>query len=319
MPFDLGYAPVRSRFARPGYDGTSLQDVAQRFSTEDACIEHVMQTRFGQGAPCHNCGGIKFWRRRQAKRYSLDCCGALVSPLEGTIFHRTRLPLRLWFYAMLHFANSHKGVNAGFLERHLAISYRAAFRMAQRIRWHLSEIERMTPIAPPGMDIEVRAENLHRVRSGTSAHNRANVLFAACNGQVSCAVFGSSRQRFALQAVAKMVPGHGVLRTTCYRTARLFSDYGSRDPRATYVPCYHMEHPEERDAIKGFLSYFLWPFQTHHKYASRAHLWLYLGEFLFRYNRRYRSAQTFWDMISVFPVLTAPYGLTTDTNGIQGH
>ena len=80
-----------------------------------------------------------------------------------------------------------------------------------------------------------------------------------------------------------------------------------------------MEHPEERDAIKGFLSYFLWPFQTHHKYASRAHLWLYLGEFLFRDNRRYRSAQTFWDMISVFPVLTAPYGLTTDTNGIQGH
>lgn len=58
MPFDLGYAPVQSRLARPGYDGTSLQDIARRFSTEDACIEHVMQTRLGPG------GGLpQVWRR----------------------------------------------------------------------------------------------------------------------------------------------------------------------------------------------------------------------------------------------------------------
>ncbi len=280
MPFDLGYPPVLSRLSRPGYDGTSLQEVALRFGTEEACLEHVMQTRFGQGVPCHRC-----------------------SPLAGTLFHRTRLPLRLWFYAMLHFANSHEGVNAGFLERHLGVSYRAAFRIAQRIRWHLSEIERMTPIASAGMDLEVRVESLHRVRSGTSAHNRANVLFVARDGKVQCEVFGSSRQRFAIQALARMVPDHGELRTTCHRTARLFSDYGSRLPRATYLPCYYLDHPGELDAIKGFLSYFLWPFQTHHKYASRAHLWLYLGEFAFRYNRRHRSAQTYWDMISAFPVL----------------
>lgn len=313
MPFDLGYPPAQSRLPRPGYDGTSLQEVALRFGTEDACIEHVMQTRFGQGAPCQKCGGISRWRRRNATQYRSACCGALISPLAGTLFHRTRLPLRLWFYAMLHFANSHEGVNAGFLERHLGISYRAAFRMAQRIRWHLSEIERMTPIAPAGVEIEVRVESLHRVRSGTSAHNRANILFVARDGKVGCEVIGFSRQRFALQALARLVPGHGDLRTTCHRTARLFSDYGSRRPRATYLPCYYMDHPEEVDAIKGFQSYFLWPFQTHHKYASRAHVWLYLNEFLFRYNRRHRSAQTYWDMISAFPNLTMRSGMSIAT------
>jgi hypothetical protein len=315
MPFDLGYAPARSRLARPGYDGTSLQDVASRFGTEDACLEYVMQTRYGQGIPCRICGGIGFWRRPIKKQYTLNCCGARISPLKGTLFHRTKLPLRLWFYAMLHFANSHAGVNAGFLERHLGISYRAAFRMAQRIRWHMSEIERIAPVASAGLDIEVKVESLHRVRSGTSAHNRANVLFVAREGKVACEVIGSSRHRFAFKAVAKLVPGHGDLRTTCDRTARLFSDYGSGRPRAVYLPCYYLDHPEELDAIKGFLSYFLWPFQTHHKYASRAHLWLYLGEFVFRYNRRHRSAQTFWDMIGAFPDLIMRPGvpLVADT------
>ncbi len=314
MPFDLGYAPVRSRLARPGYDGTSLQDVASRFGTEDACLEHVMQTRFGQGVPCPMCGTVSFWKRQYKKQYVWDCCDARISPLAGTLFHRTKLPLRLWFYAMLHFANSHEGVNAGFLERQLGISYRAAFRMAQRIRWHLSEIERNARIASAGLDVEVRVESLYRVRSGTSAHNRANVLFVARDGKVDCEVFGSSRQRFALKALAKMAPGHGELYTTCHRTERLFSDYGSRRARAKYIPCYYIDNPDELDAIKGFLSYFIWPFQTHHKYASRAHLWLYLGEFMFRYNRRHRSAQTFWDMISAFPDLTIPHGVPSDAD-----
>lgn len=54
MPFDLGYVAAHSRLARPDYDGTGLQDVAAIFSTEDACIEHVMMTRFGNGVPCQN-------------------------------------------------------------------------------------------------------------------------------------------------------------------------------------------------------------------------------------------------------------------------
>lgn len=129
------------------------------------------------------------------------------------------------------------------------------------------------------------------------------ILFAAREGKVRCEVFGMSRQQFALRAVGKLAPGHGDLRTTCHRTARLFSAYGCRRPRAAYFPCYYMDHPEEIDAISGFLSYFLWPFRTHHKHASRKHLWLYLDEFQFRYNRRHRSSETYWDMVEKFPDL----------------
>ncbi len=317
MPFDLGYPPARSRLARPGYDGTCLEDVASHFATEDACREYLMEVRFGQGKICLKCGGISQWHQRSNGRYVLLCCGVFVSPTAGTLFNYTKLPLRLWFYAMLHFANSHEGVGAGFLERHLGIGHGAAFHMAQRIRWHLAELERSTPIAKAGQAVEVRVESLYRVRSGTSARNRANILFAACDGKVVCEVIGYSRQRIALEALAKMVPDHGELFTTSYRTARLFSEYGTRPPRATYRPCYYIENEQETDAIKGFLSYFLWPFQTHHKFASRAHAWLYLSEFLFRYNRRHRSAQIYWDMLRAFPNLTMRTDNPVDTEDLR--
>jgi len=215
---------------------------------------------------------------------------------------------------MLHFANSQEGLNVGFLERHLGISYLAAFRMAQRIRWHMAEIERITPLASEGQDLEVRVESLRRVRSGTSGLNRATVLFAARDGKIDCEVISACRQHIALEAVASIVPSHGKLRTTCYRTARLFSAYGARRPRAEFVPCYFVDHPDQVDAIKGFQSYFLWPFQTHHKHASQQHLWLYLKEFQFRYNRRHRSADTYWDMVSAFPVLRPTYRTLSTPN-----
>ena len=313
MPFELGYPPSRARLARPGYHGTSLQEAAERFGTEQACIEHVLRARFMNGGYCRICGGTSAWRQENVKRYKTDCCGTKVSPLVDTIFHRTKLPIRLWFYALLHFANSHGGVSAGFLERHLGISYLAAFRMAQRIRLHLSEIDRIDPLAPAGSDIVVRVENLRHVRSGSAAQNRTNVLFAAWNGKVACKLLSGSRQRFALNAVAEMAPQHGDLKTSCYRTARLFSDYGARRERAIFIPNYYLDRPHEEDAIKGFISYFLWPFHNHHKYVSRSYLKLYLDEFLFRYNRRHRSYDTYWDMVRVFPVLG---GRDSDIRGL---
>lgn len=204
---------------------------------------------------------------------------------------------------MLHFANSQQGVSGGFLERQLGISYVAAFRMSQRIRWHISELERLAPVAAPGQDVEVRVETLHRVRSGTTSPNVATIIFASRNGKIDCEMIRACRRHIALAAIAKMVPNFGTLCTTSYRTHRLFSGYGVRRERTVYVPCHYIDHPDEVDAISGFLSYFLWPFQTHHKHASRTHLWLYLKEFQFRYNRRYRSAETYWDMNDAFPLL----------------
>lgn len=305
MPFDLRYAPGSARLARPGYDGTSLQEVAMRFPTESACFEHVVTTRFGAQFACKKCGLTSSWHQRRGAKYIQHSCGAAISPLAGTLFHGTKLPLRLWFYALLLFANSQEGVDGRFLERHLGITYLAAFRMAQRIRRHMAELERAVPLAPRGQDIDVRVETLHRVRSGTTSPNAAPVMFAAFAGRIDCEVFSARRQQAALSAIALMAPEHGELRTTCYRTARLLSAYGCRRPHAVYDPCYFMDHPDEVDAITGFLSYFLWPFHTHHKHASRAHLWLYLKEFQFRYNRRHNAAQTYWDLVGAFPCFSS--------------
>lgn len=303
MPFDLGYPPSRFVSSRPGYNGTSLQDVAKRFGSEDECFEHVWAQRSDAGSICTNCGKLGRWYRRRGAKHFQHSCGATISPLRGTLLHATKLPLRLWFYALLHFANSSEGVNAAFLGRQLGITYPAAFRMAYKIRLHLAALEALAEPISEGRDVHARLVTLHRARSGSQRPNTLNVLFVASDTRVDCAVLAAPRRHSVRAAIEKLMPGHGQVITTCYRTSQVLSAYKTRQPLATFVPTFFLDHPTERDLISGFLSYFLQPFKNHHKHASREYFWLYLKDFQFRYNRRDRSGDTYWDMVRSFPQL----------------
>ncbi|QDH33848.1 transposase [Porphyrobacter sp. YT40] len=204
---------------------------------------------------------------------------------------------------MLHFANSTEGVNAAFLGRHLGITYPAAFRMAYKIRLHLAALEeRAEPIAV-GQDIHARLVTVNRARSGSQSPNTLNVLFVASDTRLDCAVLPAPRRHSVRAAIESLMPNHGQVLTTCHRTSQVLSAYKTRQPLATFEPTFFIDHPADRDLISGFLSYFLKPFNNHHKHASREHFWLYLKDFQFRYNRRDHSGQTYWDMVRSFPQL----------------
>jgi len=252
------------------------------------------------GVPCAKCDKQGQWYRRTDAKYLQHPCGAIFSPLSGTIFHATKLPLNLWFYAMLHFANSHEGVNLGFLERQLGVSYLAAFRMAQMIRLQMAAIEQTHILAFGSEPVQVRLEPVGHIRGGPTQQKNVNVLFAADSRRIATFVIEDPR-RHVLLAALKIRPSQSQVFTTCFRTARVFSAYGLRRSVATFQPTYFLDHPEAADGIHGFMSYFLCPFQNNHRHASRRHLWLYLKEFQFRYNRRHRSGETYRDLISQFP------------------
>jgi hypothetical protein len=62
-------------------------------------------------------------------------CGWQTSATAGTIFHKSRIPLRKWFWALFLMATSSKGVSMRNLQKHLRIkSYRAVWLMGHKIR-----------------------------------------------------------------------------------------------------------------------------------------------------------------------------------------
>ena len=66
-------------------------------------------------------------------------CGQQHSVTAGTVFHRTRTPLRKWFAAAWLIGQDKRGVSALFLSRELALRYDTAWLMAHKLRHGLSE------------------------------------------------------------------------------------------------------------------------------------------------------------------------------------
>jgi transposase-like protein len=112
----------------------SLLEFEERFSSEEACREYLFQLRWPEGFHCPSCQGTAYWETHRGL-YKCRTCGSQRSVTAGTIFHRSRKPLRLWFRAMWHLTSQKYGANALGLQRILGFgSYHTAWEWLHKLR-----------------------------------------------------------------------------------------------------------------------------------------------------------------------------------------
>jgi transposase len=106
-----------------------------RFPDDDACLNHIMEVRYGVRHVCTACG-IEGTFHKLAGRRAFSCahCGHHVYPTAGTVFQDTRTPLQVWFYAIYLFVTTRHGVSGKELQRALGVTYKTAWRMGDHIR-----------------------------------------------------------------------------------------------------------------------------------------------------------------------------------------
>jgi hypothetical protein len=123
----------------------NLIDVQKRFKTDDDCLDYLERSRWPDGVRCIMCGAKEISRitresKIRNKRTRLyQClertCKEQFSATQGTIFHRSHLPLTTWFAAVALIVDAKKGMSAIQLQRHLGIgSYKNAWYLSHRIR-----------------------------------------------------------------------------------------------------------------------------------------------------------------------------------------
>ncbi len=116
------------------YQKMGLLEFQTRFPGENECCKYLAKVRFPKGFLCPRCGssasgGITTRGLWQCKR-----CRAQVSVTAGTMFHRTRTPLRQWFWAIFLVAKDKRGHSALQLSKELNIPYARAWFMMHKIR-----------------------------------------------------------------------------------------------------------------------------------------------------------------------------------------
>ena len=274
----------------------TFKDFIERFDSEDACLAYVERIRWPNGFVCPHCGVIDEPWRMKGGTLRCKACRKRTSITSGTIFDKTRYPMRTWFHVMWHVCGQKNGVSALGLKRELGFgSYQTAWAWMHKLRRAMVRPGR-DMIGGPGVVIEVDETFVGGVKSakvkGRSPHGKAIVVIA-----VEAHEHGAGRVRLArvkdttadtlTEFVLDNVKRGSIIHTDAFGG---YNDIGKLNYRHVIT---NMSDPETADAhvamphahrVASLLK--RWLLGTHQGGMSREQLDYYLDEYVFRFNRR---------------------------------
>ena len=113
----------------------NFEEFNRWFTDEASCRSTIFRLRWPKGYQCQRCGSQKPpW---VTSRGYLHCqeCEREISITAGTVFERTRMPLRTWFLAMWLITSQKHGASALGLQRVLGLgSYQTAWTWLHKLR-----------------------------------------------------------------------------------------------------------------------------------------------------------------------------------------
>ena len=112
--------------------GLSEAEFRKLYGDEAQCLALVIEWRWSKGFACPQCGGAKHCHLKPSRShprglFQCAACKRQTSPISGTIFASTKLPLTTWFSAMYHMTQTKQGISSIELGRRLGVSQTTAF------------------------------------------------------------------------------------------------------------------------------------------------------------------------------------------------
>ena len=271
-------------------------EVDEFFPDEASCLAYLERLRWPSGFVSPRCElpGTP-WR---SGRDLLVCtaCERQTSVVAGTVFHRTRSPLRTWFLAAWQITSQKYGTNALGLQRDLGLSYSTAWAWLHKFRRAMvrPDRDRLNGI------VEVDKSYVGGVEEGGQGRyteTKAIVAIAVeivderrlgrVRMQPVADVTGESLQAFLRRSVR---PGSSVLTDGWSGYSGLedleydhvvINQSASPDPAHVLMPAVH----RVASLVKR------WLLGTYQGAVAKAQLPYYLDEFTFRFNRRSSRAR----------------------------
>lgn len=271
----------------------TLRQFQEAFPTEEACLDHLFQVRYGRDFDCPGCDrGGKFHRVTTRRAYTCQWCGYQVYPTAGTPLDRTRTPLRDWFYVMFLFTTTRNGVAAKRVQRELGVTYKTAWRMCHQIREYMGNLDSDDPLGGPGSFVEIDETIVGGSVSGKGQGYMGNktivVGMLERDGELITQVV-TRRHKAAMHGLIldNVLPGS----TICTDEMGGYKDIDQSGYRHLKVNHNRGQYACSKtgagvNALEGFWAMLKRGINGTHIHVSGKHLPKYLGEFEYRWNMR---------------------------------
>ncbi len=272
------------------YSEISFFEFQERFLTEDDCFQYLKKLRWPDGFNCPQCGHTEAYFMKRRKVFQCKNCRHQTSVTVNTIFHRTHVPLRKWFWAIFLVGTDKRGCSAKRLEKLIGVHYATAWLMIHKIRRAMKDRDALYKLSNfIEMDDSYFGGSVSGKR-GRGAANKSAVVVAverhgSSAGYAAMEVVESMHSKhlkdFALRAIEEEqtihtddYPSYNVLDAAFDHLGETVKPYEAMEK----LPWVHILIGNAKNFIRG----------TYHG-VSHKHLQSYLSEFCYRFNRRFNE------------------------------
>ena len=271
------------------------------FASDEACAAYLEQLRWPNGFCCPACGVVDTPGRATRGRLICRACRHQSSVTAGTLFDKTRTPLRVWFAAAWYLTSQKQGVSALGLQRVLGLnSYQTAWALLHRFRRAMVRPDRdllhgTVEVDETFLTLKRRATGRRAAAKGKTRGGTSHLLAIAVAVEVHQPKgFGRVRLRRiegpTIDAIVPFVREHvapdATVRTDGSPIYYPLQEAGfAHDPRVilgSKAPAHKLLPGVHR--LASLLK--RWLLGTHHGAVHPHHVDSYLDEFTFRFNRR---------------------------------
>lgn len=271
-----------------------------RFPDDDACLNHIMEVRFGMRHVCQACGvGGTFHKLTDRRAFSCAHCGDHVYPTAGTVFQDTRTPLRVWFYAIYLFVTTRHGVSGKELERTLGVTYKTAWRMGQQIRVLMAKADGFEKLKGHVEADEAYVGGHRPGKKGRGAAGKTIVMgMAERGGRMTTEIIPNVKMGTLRKAMLANVERGSTVSTDELFSYDLLTFEGYKHGRVTHSAKEYARGEHHTNTVESFWKLFKASVRSTHIHVSSKYMDRYLDEFTFRANHREMSNAMFDLLIS---------------------
>jgi len=306
---------------KPSYPKTILE-FAATFHNDEVCLKYLIENRWPDGFICPYCHHQGGWWLEKQRRFECSKCHKQVSPLSGTLLHRSHLPIHQWFWAAYLVATHTPGISAVQLQRQLGIAKNdTAWFMLHRLRQGMVNVDRSplsglieadeTHVGGPAKGMKGRGvrEGKNKTLVGGAVEI---VTYTTQGGKVK-----KKAGRLRLQVLRRASEDEiGKFISANVAPGSIVKSDGWKDYSVTALSGYQHQREIQGTPQRGhelapqihqaFSNLKAWLIGIHHGVDPK-YLQSYLNEFVFRFNRRAYPMSAFRSLLEI---LTSKQPLT---------
>jgi transposase-like protein len=292
----------------------NVREFRQIFATERSCLEYLIQSRWPEGFCCPRCQADSYWFRAQRKILVCQHCRKEISPMAGTLMHRSHIPIQEWFWATYLVSTLTPGISALQLQRQLGLgSYRTAWFLLNRLRrgmvndsrTKLSELVEAdeTIIGGPAKAMKgrgvIHAEHKSLVVGAVEVkvYQDKKGCLRERAGRVRLSILPNANESNIRDFMSQNVDKETFIRTDGWRgySKTALKGYGHENRVVSREQKAHQLAPHIHRVFSNLKA---WLNGTHHGVDPK-YLPHYLQEFVFRFNRRQTPMAAFQTLLGI--------------------